>query len=73
MIKVRALTDLEKQFIEEAEKGGFLPGLMEDGSPFAYGAENTGDLFSMETESAPDQDDWIYFLPGNERLSSFLD
>ncbi len=71
----RALTDLEKQFVDEAKAGWFGVGFDDDGAPFAHGSEGTGNLFSMEVlsfEEAAVPGTWCYFLPDNERLRGLL-
>lgn len=50
----RELTELEEQFISEAEKEFFEVGYDEGGFPYAMGAEKTGNLFSMEVIETPD-------------------
>jgi len=44
----RPLTELEKLFIKEAEKGCFGAAIDDNGAPFALGAPGTGNLFSMD-------------------------
>lgn len=70
MITKRPLTDTEKQFVKDAEAGYFDLGYDDNGAPFALGEEATGNLFSMEVESAPDGERWIYFLPENTDLAA---
>lgn len=51
----RALTELEQQFVSEAEDGGFAVLRNEDdGHPYAMGAPKTGNLFSMDVIEIPD-------------------
>lgn len=68
----RPLTDTERQFAKDAEAGYFGLGYDDNGAPFALGAEDTGNLFSMEVQSAPDGDQWCYFLPENTDLAARL-
>lgn len=58
----RELTELEKQFVAEAEAGCFLVGYDDDGSPYALGAKATDNLFSVDVIETPDRDGAIYTL-----------
>lgn len=69
MIERRQLTDTEQQFVNDAEAGGFDVGYEGNGTPFALGAEDTGNLFTMEVDSVPDGDAWCYFLPEKDDLA----
>ena len=69
----RPLTEKEQKFVKDAEEGYFSVGYDDNGAPFAHGAEDTDNLFSMEVKSAPDGEDiWCYFLPENTDLASRL-
>lgn len=46
-------THLQKQFLIEADAGSFRY-CIEDGRPIAWGATNTGNLFSMFVDERPD-------------------
>jgi hypothetical protein len=65
----RQLTEIEQQFVKDAKAGYFGLGYDNNGAPFALGAEDTGNLFSMEVDSAPDGAQWCYFLPENTDLA----
>ena len=68
----RPLTAVEDQFLADAKAGGFEYALDDNGAPFALGAEDTDNLFSMEVESAKDGESWCYFLPDNTDLAARL-
>ena len=51
---VRPLTGREQKFLEEAEAGSFGYGIENDGTPFALGAEKTGNLFTVPYIEEPD-------------------
>lgn len=68
----RQLTTTEEQFVKDVDVGYFDVGYDDNGAPFAFGEEDTGNLFSMEVESAPDGERWIYFLPDNTDLAERL-
>lgn len=62
-MKTRTLTDLEKQFVTEAEAGGFGLSYDDDGKPYAQGADKTGNLFSMDVEEKSDgEGSSLYFI-----------
>ncbi|MHB1826647.1 MAG: hypothetical protein ACYCV6_03000 [Steroidobacteraceae bacterium] len=53
--QLRPLTELEQQFIKEAEDGCFAMLRDEtDGLPYAMGASNTSNLFSLAVVEIPD-------------------
>lgn len=60
----RKLTQLEEQFVKEAEEGSFTVHYTEKGTPYAMGAVKTGNLFSMEVQESlePDRESSVYFL-----------
>jgi len=63
----RELTELEKQFVFDALAGAFIVKYDENGVPFALGASNTDNLFSMPVHQEPEGEDGaIYTLPGKE-------
>lgn len=71
----RPLTDIEQQFVKDAEAGMFGVAFDDNGAPFAHGAEDTDNLFSMEVDSLPEPSDpetWCYFLPDNHNLRNRL-
>lgn len=51
----RALTEIEKQFVKEANDGGFSVDYDEEGAPYALGADKTGHLFSMDVVETPER------------------
>jgi hypothetical protein len=53
-----------KKFEHEAEDGGFLHDRSDDGTPFALGATDTGNLFSIPIIETPDplSDGSIYVI-----------
>lgn len=64
-VSKRKLTELEKQFMKEGDKGCFGVAIDDDGFPFAMGARHTQNLFSMEVEEIDDpyNKGSIYRLP----------
>lgn len=66
MTTKRELTELEKQFIKEAEAGYFLVDYDEDGSPLAMGAPATDNLFSMDVEEKADGKDGSIYFPSRD-------
>lgn len=58
-------SNIERDFIEQAEEGCFLVGYFDDQRPYALGAKNTGNLFSMRVLEEDDicSDGSVYFLP----------
>ena len=54
------LSDTQKNFLREAEDGHFQY-LIEDGNVYAWGAFDTGNLFSMEVKEERTADGSKYF------------
>lgn len=66
MTKERELTELEQQFVKEAEAGYFLVDYDLSGAPCAMGAPDTKNLFTMDVdEEADGPDSAIYTLHSN--------
>jgi len=59
---MRRLTQIEQQFVKEAEEGCFTVGYEDDGTPYATGAPATANLFSMEVDEHPTEDGALYTL-----------
>lgn len=62
----RELTELEQLFVKEAEAGHFIVEYGEDGSPCAYGAPDTANLFSRDVldiqQERIGRDETLYYL-----------
>lgn len=62
----RKLTDLEQQFVKEAEANYFTVEYEDDGSPCAYGAPDTHNLFSLDVLDVQQErigpDESLYYL-----------
>jgi len=64
----RKLTQDEKQFIKEAEAGCFTVGYEEDGSPCAYGAPDTDNLFTLDVQQERvGRNESLYYLRRKEQ------
>lgn len=65
-MKNRELTNIEQQFVKEAEAGYFRIEYEDDGSPCAYGAPDTHNLFSLDVldvrQERISKDESLYYL-----------
>jgi hypothetical protein len=62
----RKLTKIEQDFVEEANRGYFTVDYTSGGEPFAVGADNNSNCFSMNVrEQADHEGGATYYIEGD--------